>query len=206
MIGYTGRPASPVESQVDMMKSHVTRGAAMVARSDSGRTLRLAVPAGWTTRALCLDHYALYDESVGLNPGEAAARCAGCPVIAECLAAAMAEEHNLSAGNRYGVRGGLSPKERADLAFAESECPRGHTGRWGTQPGNKKPRCMACLHEDNREAHKARMASDPEFRARVNAKQRRRREERMVSCLECRLTMLGDSFPAHLSTAHGEAA
>lgn len=40
--------------------------------------------------------------------------CAGCPVVAECLADALRTEGSGGSG-RYGVRGGLSPDERADV-------------------------------------------------------------------------------------------
>lgn len=109
-----GRPFSPVESQMDLMRSHVTRGVPVATRTDGGRTPRMAVPAGWTREARCLGDYS-FDETHGMKAGQAAQLCEGCPVLAQCLAAALVEEHGLSAGSRYGVRGGLSPKERAAL-------------------------------------------------------------------------------------------
>ena len=40
----------------------------------------------------------------------AKALCAGCPVIRECLEAAMTEERGLSHHSRFLVRGGMTPK------------------------------------------------------------------------------------------------
>lgn len=41
--------------------------------------------------------------------------CNGCPFQAQCLTDALAEEAANSHGDRFGVRGGLSAKERAQL-------------------------------------------------------------------------------------------
>jgi hypothetical protein len=50
-----------------------------------------------------------------LNAYDAARRiCAGCAVTAQCLAAAMAEEDGDT--KRHGMRGGLCPSERYNLA------------------------------------------------------------------------------------------
>lgn len=47
---------------------------------------------------------------------EAQQICAYCPVRSECLATAMDEEHGEALTARYGVRGGMTPKERYLLA------------------------------------------------------------------------------------------
>lgn len=47
---------------------------------------------------------------------EARAWCYGCPVRRSCLEAALVEEEGKSKLYRYGVRGGLFPRERASLA------------------------------------------------------------------------------------------
>ncbi|UVK63515.1 WhiB family transcription factor [Mycobacterium phage Aegeus] len=44
-----------------------------------------------------------------------------CPVRRECLEAAMAEEHGYCRSLRYGVRGGMSPTERSELAEERGE-------------------------------------------------------------------------------------
>ena len=45
----------------------------------------------------------------------AARVCQRCPVQAECLSAALAEEGPASASNRYGMRGGLTPGQRRSV-------------------------------------------------------------------------------------------
>lgn len=45
---------------------------------------------------------------------EAREFCTACPVTAACLAAAMLEERGTSAADRAGIRGGLTPQQRAD--------------------------------------------------------------------------------------------
>lgn len=47
---------------------------------------------------------------------EAKRICMGCPVRRACLEAALAEEGTAAASHRYGVWGGCSPRERADIA------------------------------------------------------------------------------------------
>jgi len=47
---------------------------------------------------------------------EARKFCAACPVRGACLEAALTEEKNERAESRAGIRGGLSPKQRAALA------------------------------------------------------------------------------------------
>ena len=199
MTIYRGRPMSPIEAQVDMMKSHVTRGADRGPKRDGERTLQLAVPAGWSRQAKCIGDFARYDEIERMKAGQAAELCAGCPVIAECLSSAMDEEHGLSSGNRYGVRGGLSPKERAAIAFADRECERGHVGRWRGQLNAKTLVCLECKAEDERERRK-----DPEYRARKLAQAKARDQIQRVSCLACRPEMRTLHFARHLAIQHGE--
>lgn len=203
-----GRAFSPIEYQTDMMKSHVTRGVPVATKTDGGRTLQLAVPAEWTKQAKCVGDFVTFTNLDRLRPGEAGGLCAGCPVIAECLSAAMSEEHGLSAGNRYGVRGGLSPKERAELAFAERECERGHVGRWGGHVNTNLPVCLECKAEDKREAHQG-FAADPEWRDRRNARVKEARSVRRVSCAACRTEMRTYNLGRHLARCrqnNGKAA
>ncbi|WP_346764989.1 WhiB family transcriptional regulator [Streptomyces sp. A1277] len=42
--------------------------------------------------------------------------CFVCPVRRACLEEALAEEGTVAASHRYGVLGGCSPRERADIA------------------------------------------------------------------------------------------
>ncbi|MCK1813306.1 WhiB family transcriptional regulator [Streptomyces sp. XM4011] len=72
----------------------------------------------WEIDAACrtADPEAWFPDFGGDN-GEPAKRICRkhCPVALACLEAALAEEHGLSAGHRYGIRGGLGPKARARL-------------------------------------------------------------------------------------------
>lgn len=62
---------------------------------------RLYTPADWMTQAACKGHtWTMYDD----HPEQAKAICATCPVIEEC--------REYGQGERYGVWGGLTPKER----------------------------------------------------------------------------------------------
>jgi hypothetical protein len=57
------------------------------------------------------------NESRIKNGAEHAAKlCAGCPVRAACLTAALEEEGTISPSHRYLVRGGMTPKQRHHLA------------------------------------------------------------------------------------------
>ena len=98
-------------------------------RDDSERTLQLARPPAWTeTPGLpCTPTVTGYDLRRKFmdrwdtgGEVEAQALCAGCPVRQECLAAAIEEEHGLSANNRYLVRGGLTPSGRVQLEQQEA--------------------------------------------------------------------------------------
>jgi hypothetical protein len=82
------------------------------------RTLILANPPAWMKRAKCLDKWVEHDLPEGgrVSAGRAKALCGGCPVLIECLEAAMLEENRKGSGYRYGVRGGLSPEGRFQLA------------------------------------------------------------------------------------------
>lgn len=42
--------------------------------------------------------------------------CDVCPVVRECLAASLAEEDGAALSHRFGVRGGLGPAQRFELA------------------------------------------------------------------------------------------
>lgn len=61
-------------------------------------------------------HPAAYREALGY--------CAVCPVTAECLDTAMRVEARGESA-RWGIWGGLTPKQRADLAAAERKAAAG---------------------------------------------------------------------------------
>jgi WhiB family redox-sensing transcriptional regulator len=77
--------------------------------------------SGWRERARCtgVDPELFYPVGAGsqvaVQVGQAKRVCAGCPVRALCLADAMAGE---DPAMRWGVTGGLSPAERAELFAA----------------------------------------------------------------------------------------
>lgn len=88
--------------------------------SEGERHLRLAKPYPWSYNddINCLGDYVNTDTT---NRAEAAALCAGCPVLSQCLESAMEEEVNaegepLSHHSRFLVRGGLTPRGRVQLA------------------------------------------------------------------------------------------
>ena len=56
----------------------------------------------------------------------AKAMCARCPLVAECLERAMAEEKT---GGRYGIRGGYLPEERRALSKSASRSRSRRRGR-----------------------------------------------------------------------------
>lgn len=94
-----------------------------------GRTMQLAQPPKWTHRddLPCTQRVPKghgrdpYDES---DEKKAKALCAGCPVRQTCLNEALEVERDeqgrpLGERSRYLVRGGLTPKGRAELTSAD---------------------------------------------------------------------------------------
>lgn len=78
--------------------------------------------AGWWEEAACLglatrEYDAWYVDRGGSDGyGDARRICAGCPVATECLADAMADEAGSGHTGRFGIRAGLTPEERHELA------------------------------------------------------------------------------------------
>lgn len=74
-------------------------------------THRQEPPGPWVEDALCAqtDPDAFYPEKGG-STRHAKAICATCPVVAECL------DYALTAGERHGIWGGKSERERRSLA------------------------------------------------------------------------------------------
>ncbi|MFJ1869925.1 WhiB family transcriptional regulator [Streptomyces chartreusis] len=83
----------------------------------------------WAARAACRN-YDLDDFFTDSKNGIAWAKriCGGCPVREQCLAMALRAED----GSRYGIYGGLTPEERAELAGTK---PR--TGRKPAECGTR---------------------------------------------------------------------
>lgn len=78
------------------------------------------VGAQWHHDALCAqtDPDAFFPE-IGENPVAAKAVCRRCPVQIECLTDALAQ------GDRFGVWGGLSPRERRPHTWAPLDTGEG---------------------------------------------------------------------------------
>ncbi|MBB1252886.1 WhiB family transcriptional regulator [Streptomyces sp. OF3] len=68
----------------------------------------------WTQRAACAGTYdgMTAERTEHANIRLARAVCAACPVREPCLADALAAEGLTGPGQRWGVRGGLTPRER----------------------------------------------------------------------------------------------
>ncbi len=69
----------------------------------------------WSDAAACTPYPDLFIPEDDGDPDYTTAKgiCLSCPVTAQCLAAAMAEEKSADRHVRAGVRGGLTPAERA---------------------------------------------------------------------------------------------
>lgn len=89
--------------------------------SEAPPTMRLARPPEWAQRD-DLPCTQLVPKGNAPDPfdtndkSKARTLCAGCPVRRACLDAALAEEGTLRGRNRYLVRGGLTPRQRAKLS------------------------------------------------------------------------------------------
>jgi WhiB family redox-sensing transcriptional regulator len=78
----------------------------------------------WREQAICAQtDPAVFFPEAGQHPDAARKVCIRCPVRAACLADAMASRE------AYGVRGGLTPKERRQLASTRDAVARSER-RW----------------------------------------------------------------------------
>lgn len=69
----------------------------------------------WWNEALCAEigpDIFCQDDGPGTDYTLARQACALCPVSAECLEAALAEEAGTGKDDRYGMRGGKTPTQR----------------------------------------------------------------------------------------------
>ncbi|NNJ04183.1 WhiB family transcriptional regulator [Streptomyces sp. PKU-MA01144] len=70
----------------------------------------------WQDDALCAEVGTdLWFPEAGHTGRDAKEVCYRCPVRRECLTDAMREEHGSSHERRFGIRGGLGPRERIAL-------------------------------------------------------------------------------------------
>lgn len=87
--------------------------------------------------------------------------CAGCPVREECLTVALEDE---ATGHRFGVRGGMSPRERDEEArrrriqFTRQAPPCGTEAAYKRHRRAGEEACWWC-REANRFARRARKES-----------------------------------------------
>ena len=81
------------------------------------RRLRVAGAHNWMVQAACIDSPDLFHPTVDVHSTYQLARryCMSCPVAADCLNDAMDAEGDLPGSVRHGMRGGLTPDQRADL-------------------------------------------------------------------------------------------
>lgn len=85
-----------------------------------------AKPPAWMSRGKCAVRHAdssayLRWDEVSSSKAEQAAKdaaiiCSGCPVKELCLSAALAAEGDVTARHRYGIYGGKTPAQRAQIA------------------------------------------------------------------------------------------
>ncbi|MCX5112182.1 WhiB family transcriptional regulator [Streptomyces sp. NBC_00378] len=76
-------------------------------------------PEAWADHAACRGHADVFlppRTETDAAPGLARQICESCPVRRACLVTAMEEEGSADQYRRAGVRGGLTPVERAHLA------------------------------------------------------------------------------------------
>lgn len=105
-----------------------------------------AEPTPWMQFAACrgMDPN-LFFPGRGEDPGPAKAVCAGCPVRLECL------DHALANGEKHGVFGGTSERERRRLRRSRPSAPRaprpirhGTPGGYNTHRRRGETPCDAC--------------------------------------------------------------
>lgn len=98
----------------DGVRVRVHPGERVVTASPAG-LFRIPGPPAWTESANCAStdpaiFYAAEDGKTGGGFGDARKVCANCSVISDCL------EWAIEVGDRYGVLGGLSSRQRSKLA------------------------------------------------------------------------------------------
>jgi len=105
---------------VDVTPEAGVTGAACLHHPPAERP-RMISDGDWRSRASCHEWVEVFDQTFEVTrrgkvgPVAAASNvCAGCPVRRACLDDALDVEEGL--GTRYGVRGGLLPRERSRLA------------------------------------------------------------------------------------------
>lgn len=122
----------------------------------------LLAPNDWTAQARCTaqEHRQLFEDtqlcaSQSTSPtekallAEAKKVCIFCPVRSQCLTDAFTTEAFLGGTERYGVRGGLTARERATAAAQDPLCARcrtNPTAKW-QRVYHIRRLCRACQLE-----------------------------------------------------------
>lgn len=79
--------------------------------------LKIDIKHHWAQDALCAQiDPEIFFPNKGESIKQAVSICSQCPVRQECLDAALEEEAASSGYGRYGIRGGLTARERARIA------------------------------------------------------------------------------------------
>jgi len=84
--------------------------------------------------------------------------CLACPVRQRCLSAELAAEGSKSADNRHGIRGALTPGQRARITASLTK----PTAKCGTSAGysqHRRDKTMPCQPCRDAEAERARLAA-----------------------------------------------
>lgn len=125
----------------------------------------------WALRAACRrsDKETFFNER---HLATAKAVCQGCPVREECLAEALAVEGSASKDWRFGIYGGLSSEERADLAggtkapsnLGRPIAPCGTNSAYHRHVRKREPIDAACRRAHTDAANELRYAGGAEAR------------------------------------------
>lgn len=128
----------------------------------------------WRDRAICrgLDPDIFFPRTGDISGIDYARQiCAGCPVVQECLDAAMEAEHGTGKDSRAGVFGGLSSSQRYNLYRASTLAPTGpHTG------GKPMVPCGTYGAYQRHRRYKEPVCDDCREAARLKSQRRRERE------------------------------
>lgn len=101
--------------------------------------LNIDIKYHWAQDALCAQtDPEIFFPNKGESIQKAVRICSQCPVRQECLDAAMEEESARSGYGRYGIRGGVTARERSRIANG-SQTP----GRQRTLPSDSPDRLAA---------------------------------------------------------------
>jgi hypothetical protein len=162
-----------LERRFDLLNPYVTRPRNEDRpRLETGPTLTMARPDGATQDAKCLNSGRANDNALWKTEKDpydqdyrtqknaaliAEKLCEGCPIKDWCLAEAMSAEGDVNGRNRYGVRGGMTPNQRAELALSRRVCARGHQGKM--RQYDDGPKCLTCKIE-NEAARQARLRGE----------------------------------------------